>query len=105
MGIVTLETDTFVGSDHALAICDSKSSLNVLCPFVLVLTFHHNSHTALTLKQHGHYYGEKAGTTYIAPIKNLALSANDLYEFTFHLVLGDIAAIRSYAYLVAGHSP
>ena len=26
-----------------------------------------------------------------------------MYEFTFHLVLGDIAAIRSYAYEVAGH--
>ena len=41
----------------------------------------------------------------MAPIKDLALGANDRYEFTFHLVLGDVAAIRNYAYLVAGHSP
>ena len=47
---------------------------------------------------------------YVAIIRGSAIyraltKINDLYEFTFHLVLGDIAAIRSYAYLVAGHSP
>eukprot|EP00035_Acanthoeca_spectabilis_P031116 m.12525 g.12525 ORF g.12525 m.12525 type:complete len:370 (+) comp4558_c0_seq1:90-1199(+) len=35
---------------------------------------------------------------------SVALGPNDVFEFTFHLVLGNIAAIRSYAYTVAGHA-
>ena len=49
------------------------------------------------------YGNQSKSTGYVSPVKDVALGAHDEYEFTFHLVLGDIAAIRSYAYQVAGH--
>lgn len=39
-------------------------------------------------------------TGYLAPIADLSLRANSTYSYTFHLVLGDIDTIRSYAYQV-----
>lgn len=53
---------------------------------------------------HGHYYGANANCSYVSPIKEMTLLAHGVYNFTFHLVLGDIAAIRSYAYKVAGRT-
>ena len=38
-----------------------------------------------------------APTGYVAPVMNLALPANTTYEYTFFLVLGDVATIRAYA--------
>jgi len=52
----------------------------------------------------GGFSGEKgsggpydAPTGYVAPVMNLALPANTTYEYTFFLVLGDVATIRAYA--------
>ena len=52
---------------------------------------------------HGHYY-RNANCSYVSPVKEMTLMAHEVYQFTFHLVLGDIAAIRTYAYKVAGRA-
>ena len=38
-----------------------------------------------------------ASTGYIAPVMEMSLPANTIYEYTFYLVLGDIDTIRAYA--------
>ena len=43
-------------------------------------------------------------TGYIAPVDTAALGPKDSYEYEFHLVLGDLATIRSYAEQVVPHS-
>lgn len=42
-------------------------------------------------------------TGYLAPTARVALPRNAVYTFEFHLVLGDLPTIRSYAYQVMGH--
>lgn len=42
-------------------------------------------------------------TGYIAPVDSIALPAKGDYSFTFHLVLGNLATIRSYASQVVPH--
>ena len=37
-------------------------------------------------------------TGYLAPVAQVALGATDVYTYTFHLILGDLDTIRSYAY-------
>jgi len=39
-------------------------------------------------------------TGYLAPIAKVQLGPASVYTFTFHLVLGDLDTIRSYAYAV-----
>jgi len=42
-------------------------------------------------------------TGYIAPVDSIDLPAKGNFSFTFHLVLGDLATIRSYASQVVPH--
>ena len=56
----------------------------------------------------GNFFGSpnsnlSSSTGYVSPVKDVALEAQEVYKFTFHLVFGDIAAIRSYAYQIAGY--
>ena len=42
-------------------------------------------------------------TGYIAPVDQITLPAKGTYSYTFHLVLGNLATIRSYASQVVPH--
>ena len=59
---------------------------------------------------HANFYGgpdfsnQSMSTGYVSPVTDMVLEAQGVYEFTFHLVLGTVSSIRSYAYQVAGYS-
>ena len=46
---------------------------------------------------------EDVSTGYVAPTKQVSIPARGDFKFTFYLVLGDVATIRSFAWQVQGH--